>query len=104
VRREIPSNADRSAPPAIEVRLDGELFRRVSESSAALLISRRWAEWRGTGRRRYLALIAGTPISSLGNPLLRGGTRPSRADGGGKRDLGQLIGHPLTNREFREKR
>lgn len=95
------SPADRSAPPAVEVRADGQLLRRVSEGAAAALVARGWAEWIGTGRRRYVRLTASAPLSVL--PSWRGGdgTRPVRGDSScSVYGDGQLMGNKQTLREF----
>jgi hypothetical protein len=88
------SIADSSARPAVEVRLDGRLIRRISEGEAKQLIDRGWGEWIGEGRRRYVRLTEAAPISAF--PSWRGpdGTRPVRGQ------HGQLLGDPEKLREF----
>jgi hypothetical protein len=97
-----PSNAGNPAPPTVEVRLEGRLFRRISALDADKLVGHGWAEWRGgAGRRCYLELSAEAPISSLFGMRGRTGTRPMRA-GGAVRDgraAGQLLGEPRSHLE-----
>jgi hypothetical protein len=96
------THADASALLTVEVRLDGALIRRVSADGADELVRRGWAEYRSTGRRRHVALLPGAPLSSYAGLRGRDGTRPVRADGTCKRyGHGQVIGHPVGNREFR---
>lgn len=97
-----PSNADRSARPAVEVRADGVLLRRVAPGAAKELVARGWAEWVGRGRRRYVRLTGSAPLSSLASGLVGDGTHPLRADQTCKiYDPGQLMGDPSKLREFR---
>lgn len=101
MRTNIRSNADSSAQPATEVRADGKLIRRVSEGAAETLVARGWAEWIGTGRRRYVQLTAAAPLSALPSWPGRDGTRPVRADHTCRFYADdQLMGDPALFREF----
>lgn len=92
--------ADVSAPPAVEVRLAGELFRRVARGAADALVARGWGEWIGSGRRRYVGLTPSAPVSSLSHGLQGDGTRPVRGDSTCRyRGDGQLMGNPEFLRE-----
>ena len=86
----------------VEVRLNtGELIRRVAHGAADQLVLRGWAEWIGTGRRRYVRLTASAPLSSLYGWGGKDGTRDMRADQTCKiRGKGQLMGEPKSHREF----
>ena len=44
------ANAAEAARPTVEVRVDGQLLRRIAAGAAEMLIARGWAEWFGTGR------------------------------------------------------
>jgi len=101
------SNAEGSAPPSrelslVEVRAEkGRLIKRVAEGGAQELVSRGWAEWIGTGGRRYVSLTAAAPMSERHG--WRGGshtTRAIRADGRGDLARGQLLGDPNSHQEF----
>jgi hypothetical protein len=94
------ANADSSARPTVEVRADGKLFRRLPAGAAELLVTRGWAEWIGTGRRRYVQLTANAPLSALHGWRGRDGTRPMRGDGSFIYGAGQLLGAPRSHREF----
>jgi hypothetical protein len=93
------SNAGEPARPTVEVRADGQLIRRVSPGAAEALVSRGWAEWIGTGRRRYIRLTESAPLSSLPGWSGRDGTRPMRGDGSYIYADGQLLGDPRSHRE-----
>jgi hypothetical protein len=103
----VVTNAGCSREPAAEVRLlklvhDGEVIRRVPQGAAEQLIARGWAEWRGHGSRRHLALTAVAPVSSIRAALAGDGTRPMRADATCRvYGPGQLMGDPKSHREFR---
>lgn len=95
----LATNAATAARPEIEVRQGRVLFKRISPSSADVMVRRGWAYWVGTGSRRWLALTEAAPLSWL--PTSRDGTRPIRADQSCKHHApGQVIGHPRANREF----
>lgn len=94
-----PSNAGNPAPPTVEMRLDGGLFRRVSAAQADQLVNRGWAQWRGTGRRQHLELTDAAPVSALFGMRGKFGTRPMRADGRGRRAAGQFLGEPRSHLE-----
>lgn len=97
-----PSIAGDPARPTVEVRLDGALMRRVAIGSAEQLISRGWAQWAGSGSRRYVALTAAAPVSALPGWKGRDGTKPVTADQTCRRyEPGQLMGDPRRYREFR---
>jgi hypothetical protein len=93
------TNAGDPARPAIEVRVEGALFRRVASGAAYQLVARGWAEWRGSGGRRYIVLTAAAPLSAF--PSWRGstGTRVMRADGMGQRAIGQVLGERRSHLE-----
>ncbi|MBZ5677502.1 MAG: hypothetical protein LAP61_24935 [Acidobacteriia bacterium] len=86
--------AEAAAPPAVEVRFDGRLWRRVSAGAAETILKRKWGDWSGTGNHRYVALNDSAPISSLAGQPGRDGTRPSRGS------AGQTLGDPKIRREF----
>jgi hypothetical protein len=94
------SIAEGSAPPAVELRLDGALWRRITASQADSIAARGWGEWIGTGRRRYLALTDTAPISSLLGLGGKTGTRTMRADGSGQRAAGQVLGARRSHLEL----
>ena len=95
------STAEGSAPPAVELRLDGALWRRITTSQGDSIVSRGWGEWIGTaGRRRYIALSEGAPISSLFGPGGKNGTRIMRADGTGRRAKDQALGERRSHLEM----
>ena len=94
------SNAEGSAPPAIELRLDGALWRRITTSQADSIAARGWGEWIGTGRRRYLALTETAPVSSLLGSGGNHGTRIMRADGTIQRAAGQVLGERRSHLEL----
>jgi len=99
--RAILPNAGLPAPPTVEVRVDGELIRRVSEGSADMLVSRGWAQWRGGGRRRHLELSPRAPVSAFPGWKGKDGTRAMRADQScEKYGAGQVMGDPRSHREF----
>jgi hypothetical protein len=93
------ATAGAPARPAVEVRVDGVLIQRISEGAAGMLISRGWAEWRGAGNRRYLALTDRAPLSALPSLPGRDGTRVARAGGNGARQAGQVLGESKSHRE-----
>jgi hypothetical protein len=101
------TNADAPAHPtpplrAVEVRSDGKLISCVTQSDAEFIIWKGWAEWRGTGNRRHVALTSSAPLSALGGLAgWRGkdGTRTVRADGRGQRASGQALGASKSHRE-----
>jgi hypothetical protein len=80
--------------------IDGALWRRVTAMQAESLVSRGWAEWRGTGRRRHVALTSSAPVSSLLGTGGRYGTRVMRADGTGQRAAGQVLGDYRSHLEL----
>src|SRR5438067_297735 len=92
-------NAGTPAPPAVEVRLGGSLFKRISALQAEQLVNLKWAEWIGTGRRRHLELSPTAPVSSLFGARAKYGTRVMRADGRGKRAAGQALGERRSHLE-----
>ena len=94
------SIAEGSAPPAVELRLDGALWRRITTAQADSIAARGWGEWIGTGRRRYLALSETAPISSLLGTGGNHGTRTMRADGSGQRAAGQVLGARRSHLEL----
>jgi hypothetical protein len=94
------STAEGSAPPAVELRVDGALWRRISLDQADSIAGRGWGEWIGTGRRRYLSLTATAPVSSLLGPGGKSGTRVMRADGTGQRSAGQVLGQRRSHLEL----
>lgn len=101
-RPECGTNADASARPTVEVRSGGQLIRRVAVGAAESLVSRGWAEWIGTGRRRYIQLTSAAPLSNLPNRHGWHGsdnTRPMRADGRQVCAAGQVLGEPRSHRE-----
>ena len=86
---------------AVEVRVDGRLIKRVSPGAADTLVERGWAEWRGSGRRRYAELTASAPLSALHGWRGADGTRPLRGDQTCKHfGADQLMGAPESHREF----
>ena len=93
------ANAGAPARPTVEVRADGVLIRRVSEGDAEMLVSRGWAQWRASGRRRHLALAESAPLSALPSWPGHYGTRPMRADGSGERAAGQVLGEHQSHLE-----
>lgn len=99
----LASPAAGAARPAVEVRaVDGMLLPRINAAEADVLLRRGWAEWIGTGSRRYLRLTEGAPLVELSPQGTRGdGTRPVRAGGGAGSPYkpGQFVGDPLRNRE-----
>lgn len=99
-----PRIADTSAQPAVDVRLDGRLIKRIAPAAAEQLIARGWAEWRRTGRRRYISLTPEAPVSFLHGWGSRDGTRPIRADGSGQRAAGQVLGHRASHLEHTQTR
>ncbi len=93
------TNADDSARPAVEVRADGQLLRRIAPGAADALIARGWARWQSNGKRHYLGLTDAAPLSALPGWHGRDGTSPIRADGTGQRGAGQLLGESRSHRE-----
>ena len=84
----------------IEVRLLGTLLRRITPHDAAELVSRGWGQFRGSGRRQFVALTAAAPVSSLPH-WVGDGTKPQRADQTCTiYAAGQLMGAPRSHREF----
>ena len=94
------SNAEESAPPAVDLRLDGALWRQITRGQADSIVARGWGRWQGTGRRRCVALTDTAPISSLLGPGSKTGTRTMRADGRGDRDPGQALGERRSHLEL----
>lgn len=95
----LATNAGAPARPTVEVRLDGELIRRIASGAADTLVSRGWAEWIGTGRRRHLRLTDSAPLSALPGWSGNDNTRPVRGDGRHVYGDGQLLGDPRSHRE-----
>jgi hypothetical protein len=99
----VPTNAGGAAQPLVEVRLAGVLIKKILTEDADFLLANRWAEWRGTGNRRYLQLTDSAPLSSFETVTLgrRGdGTTRMRADGTCRNHAaGQRMGHD-GSREF----
>ena len=93
--------ADTSAPPTVEVRLDGMLLKRVSEGAAHQLVKLNWGEWRGAGRRRAIHLTSDAPVSSIVGCAGKGDrTQPVRGDSSCKRyGKDVLMGNPRFLRE-----
>jgi hypothetical protein len=96
------SPADRSAQPTVEVRHDGLLIKRIAPGAAEELVGREWAQWIGTGRRRYIRLSDTAPLSCLhgwtgGNHT----TRAARAGGSLRRAAGQRLGYGPATQEHR---
>jgi hypothetical protein len=95
------SNAEGSAPPAVDLRLNGALWRQITRGQADSIVARGWGRWQGTGRRRCVALTDTAPISSLGGELGgKFGTRTMRADGSGQRAAGQALGERKSHLEL----
>ncbi len=94
--------ADVSAPQKVELRRDdGTLVKRVARGDAEQLVALTWAEWVGSGRRRYARLTSSAPPSSRASWSGRDGTQRIKADGSCQRAAGQFIGDPRIRREFR---
>lgn len=75
------SPADESARLTVEVRdPDGALMPRISQADAETLHRRAWAEWIGSGSRRYLRLMEAAPLARIATRRTPG-TRRDRADG-----------------------
>jgi hypothetical protein len=94
------SNADGSARPLVEVRVDGVLLKRVAPGAAEQIVGRGWGEWIGVGRRRYVRLAESAPLSALRGWRGKDGTRQVRAEGTMTRAAGQRMGDSRSHREF----
>jgi hypothetical protein len=81
--------------------MDGALLKRVAVGAAEMLVARGWAEWIGSGRRRYIRLTDSAPLSALHGVRGHDGTAAVRADQTCKvYGDGQLMGAPKSHREF----
>jgi hypothetical protein len=69
------------APRPVELRTDGGvLVQIIPASSAEILVSRGWADWIGSGRRRHLRMTDAAPLTEF-HGRGRPGVRAVRADG-----------------------